>query len=68
MVGTRNYVYEPSFPQVREMLKKSFKNILDVNHKFPRVEKIMFPEFLNDDLYLLEVLEDEEDISAIIDK
>lgn len=49
------------------MIHRSFQKILAVNHAFPRVERIMFPEMLEDDrLCLHEVLEEDEYIAGLI--
>ncbi|KAB0793663.1 hypothetical protein PPYR_13283 [Photinus pyralis] len=69
VVPNSSQIYlEPTFEEVRTMLRTCFVKILNVNAKLPRIENIMFPEFQHKDTYLSSVSDGEGPIADLIEE
>ncbi|XP_063226606.1 dynein axonemal heavy chain 3 [Bacillus rossius redtenbacheri] len=60
--------FRPPLDELRSMVQRLFSKIVTVNEKFPRVERIMFPEMKDAPMFLLPVVESEVDVVAIVDE
>lgn len=67
IIGTNEITLSPPIDEIRNLVRKCFMKILEVNEEIPRVENIMFPEFKQNEAYLFAVSELEEPVMNIID-
>jgi hypothetical protein len=42
-VGTDDLKYEPDLYDVKSLVQRCFEKIVEVNHKLPRIECLLFP-------------------------
>ncbi|XP_076256705.1 dynein heavy chain 3, axonemal [Rhynchophorus ferrugineus] len=67
-LGTNELTLEPSLDEIRELLIKCLKMILDANKSISKIQNIMFNELANAETYLNAVDEDEETVSNIFNE
>lgn len=68
IVGTNTLELDPPLESLRELVRRVFSKILDVNRKIPRFENIVFPEMAKNQKFLHCVSEEDEEVAAMINE
>ncbi|XP_023219532.1 dynein heavy chain 3, axonemal-like [Centruroides sculpturatus] len=55
VIKNQKLEFEPKLNEIKENIEQFIKEIISTVKNIPRVEKIMFPEMADDDLYLLSI-------------
>ena len=65
VVGDEGVQFSPPLERTKEIMMNCLKEIVENTQKFPRIEKEIFPEYKDADLYLLEVTWGEDYIQSL---
>nr|CAD7259656.1 unnamed protein product [Timema shepardi] len=64
--GSSTLKFSPALDELGSLVHNLFSKIIQVNEEVPRVDKLLFPEFSSEPLFLHAVSEEENQVTAII--
>nr|CAD7398222.1 unnamed protein product [Timema cristinae] len=64
--GSSTLKFSPALDELGNLIHNLFYRIIQVNEEVPRVDKLLFPEFSSEPLFLHAVSEEEDQVTAII--
>ena len=65
VVGGSGVLFSPPLEETKEIMINCLKEIVENTQEFPRIEKEIFPDYKDEDLFLLEVTWEEDYVQTL---
>ena len=65
VVGGNGVLFSPPLEETKEIMINCLKEIVENTQEFPRIEKEIFPDYKDEDLFLLEVTWEEDYVQTL---